>query len=170
MSGMSPTIGKTDGKYYIELSFAPSMSLVTIVRRFVSGFFDLVLDDPGLTAKLAVTVHELLENAVKFSRDGDAFIRVALSPEDPRTVEIETRNRASAEETGTLQTLFDEITAAASPMDFYVARMERSLDADRSQLGLARVLVEAGMELTYETKDELVYVYAKRPLHEAANA
>lgn len=151
--------------YYVELKFAPSMELVTIVRRFVSSFFEVTLKNPELNAKVAVTVHELLENAVKFSRLGDAYIRVQVGDGiSSNEVVIETLNSAESGELELLDQMFEEMRAAKTPMDFYLARMERSLDAPRSHLGLARVIVEAGMKLEYGLENDQVRIRASRPL------
>jgi hypothetical protein len=156
---------RTANNYYVELKFAPSMELVTIVRRFVSSFFEVTLKSAELNAKVAVTVHELLENAVKFSRFGDAFIRVQVGDGIvSNDVVIETLNAAESEEIELLEELFEELRTAKTPMDFYLARMERSLDAPRSHLGLARVAVEAEMKLEYGLENDQVRIRASRPL------
>jgi hypothetical protein len=154
-----------NGIYYMELGFAPSLPLVTIVRRFVGNFFELVLIRPAVAAQLAVTVHELLENACKFSSDGDAFIRVEVNKQvDSCSVRIETRNHAAEGDRHILGEIFSELRSAAEPMQFYMARMERALASSRSQLGLARVAVEADMLLDYEVRGEHVVVAASREL------
>src|SRR5690349_15739504 len=127
--------GKHDGHYYIELSFAPSIELISIVRRFVGNFFELALSSPETSARLAMAVHELLENAVKFSADGDSTIRVDMTPKPGVTeVLVSTRNRAKPEDIETLEDLFRMLQASGSPMGFYIKLMERSTQSERSQL------------------------------------
>lgn len=153
--------GTHDGHYYIELSFAPSIELISIVRRFVGSFFELALASPETSARLAMAVHELLENAVKFSSDGDSTIRVDMTPQPGMTeVLVSTRNKAKSDDIKTLEELFAMLHTASNPMDFYLRLMERSTQSDRSQLGIGRVCAEAGMHMSCECKDDTITVKA----------
>ena len=150
-----------DGRYYIELSFAPCIELISIVRRFVGTFFDIALDSAENSARLALAVHELLENAVKFSVDGDSTIRVDMTPRPGITeVLVSTRNRASASDITTLEEMFDMLKQSPNPMDFYLKLMERSTKSDQSQLGIGRVCAETGMQMTFDRADDTITVKA----------
>src|SRR5215217_7663315 len=65
---------KTDARF--ELAFSPNMRLIAVVRRFVSEFYNQVLSDPETTSRLTLASHELLENAVKYSFDGNTCIQI----------------------------------------------------------------------------------------------
>jgi hypothetical protein len=159
---VTPRLGQDNGTQYIEIAFAPSLKFVTIVRRFVAVFFETVFGRPIATAHVALTAHELLENAVKCSRDGEAFIRIAVSGSGPMELVIETRNCAAEGDIEMLRGLFAELDGAQSPMEFYISRMERALDAPRSHLGLARVSAEAGMMLSHHIDGTMVHVVARK--------
>jgi hypothetical protein len=153
--------GKHDGHYYIELSFAPSIELISIVRRFVGSFFELALASPETSARLAMAVHEMLENAVKFSSDGDSTIRVDMTPKPGATeVLVSTRNKARPDDIRTLEELFVMLKQATNPMDFYIKLMERSTRSERSQLGIGRVCAEAGMQMSCDRIDDTITVKA----------
>jgi hypothetical protein len=153
--------GKNEGHYYIELSFAPSIELISIVRRFVGHFFELALSSPETSARLAMAVHELLENAVKFSSDGDSTIRVDMTPKEGITeVLVSTRNRAKPEDVQTLEELFTMMRSSGSPMGFYIKLMERSTRSELSQLGIGRVCAEAGMQMSCVAIDDEITVKA----------
>jgi anti-sigma regulatory factor (Ser/Thr protein kinase) len=153
--------GETDGHYYIELSFAPSIELISIVRRFVGHFFELALASAETSARLAMAVHELLENAVKFSVDGDSSIRVDMTPQDGVTeVLVSTRNRATSEDIEALEDVFRMLEASGSPMAFYIKLMERSTRSELSQLGIGRVCAEAGMQMSVARVDDVITVKA----------
>jgi hypothetical protein len=165
-----PTHPGQPGRYHVELSFAPSLALVTIVRRFVITFFDLVLTSPTWSSKLAVTVHELLENACKFSTDRDSYVRIDVHKTPSFSeVTIETRNLASSDNCRTLEALFAEMAAIVDPMTFYLARMEHSLGSPQSQLGLARVRAEADMALSYRVEGDRVSIVATTRLTDEAS-
>jgi hypothetical protein len=147
---------------YLELGFSPNIDLVSIVRGFVMKFYERVLDDAELTSRVAVASHELLENAVKYSIDGDTKMRLEVSYDAERIfVQLEMRNRASREHIATLHRLFDEMSQK-TPQDFYLALMER---ASRSKvgscLGLGRILAEADMTLALKVTDDWVCVGAE---------
>lgn len=155
-------VEKNDQRAYFELRFAPSLSLVSIVRRFVSEFYESVLADAETTSRLAVATHELLENAVKFSSDGVSIIRIEYwsLPEHSR-IRISTTNRASVTHIEYLSTLFDEMTGAEDPLAYYVTLMKRTAKvAEGSRLGLGRIRAEADMDLSYEIDGDAVIVHA----------
>lgn len=72
---------------YFELDFKPNVQLVSVVRRCVTELYQRFLDDPDGTSRVALATHELLENAVEYSRDGETTIRIEVAQhETPRRV------------------------------------------------------------------------------------
>src|ERR1041384_1948588 len=97
---------------FCELSFEKRPELVSIVRRFVSDFYDRTLADPEATSRVALATHELLENAVKYSRDGRAKVRIQVTGVGDRVrVRIRTKNRAEAADAEHIQRAIDEMTS-----------------------------------------------------------
>src|SRR5580704_12744913 len=94
-----------------ELTFRPSIDLITIVRRFVADFYLKVTQDEDAASRLAVATHELLENAAKYSIDGAAELEVRVDP-DGGTVNVRMSNRAAPAQIQLLRARFDEIAAA----------------------------------------------------------
>src|SRR6478609_7914316 len=89
---------------FCELSFEKRPELVSIVRRFVTDFYDRTLGDPDAISRLALATHELLENAVKYSRDGRAKVRIEVSGQGGRVkVRIRTKNRGRPEDAEHIQ-------------------------------------------------------------------
>src|SRR5258705_13993296 len=85
----------SDPPAYLEMRFKPNVVLITVVRRFVSSFYQEVLGNRDAVSRLAVATHELLENAVKYSSNGETTISISVDRSgDERFVEIVTRNRA----------------------------------------------------------------------------
>jgi anti-sigma regulatory factor (Ser/Thr protein kinase) len=147
---------------FFELRFRPSVQLVSVVRRFVAEFYRRLLIDDELTDRLAVATHEMLENSVKYSSDGETRIRIDLSIEPPRDVTITIQNRASQAHIAALRDAVDSMHDAPSPFVFYQAKMaESARRLTGSGLGLARVRAECAMEVDYRIEGELVSLKAK---------
>src|SRR5262245_22649655 len=90
---------KSEGRALFEVFFRPNCELVSLVRRFVSEFYERILGDPDTVSRLALATHELLENAVKYSTDGATTLCISVDPKDgARFVSIRIRNRASVDD------------------------------------------------------------------------
>jgi anti-sigma regulatory factor (Ser/Thr protein kinase) len=134
---------------FCELSFQRKPELVSIVRRFVSEFYDRTLSDPDATSRVALATHELLENAVKYSRDGRAKVRIEVSGQGERVkVRIRTKNRGSPEDALHIKKTIDEMMSMDANV-YYLSLMRRNASrTDGSGLGLARIHAEAEMDMS----------------------
>ena len=157
---------------YCELSFSPNISLISTVRRFVGDFYEKVLGDPDVTSRLVVATHELLENAVRYSLDGQSSIRIGVGRvADHIHVVIDTRNKTAKEHRDELVKLLDEMRASGDRGSFYQALMKRSAKrTEGSGLGLGRIHAESEMDLTCELVDEVVRLRAEARFASKANA
>src|SRR5678809_476618 len=101
---------------YFELNFKPNVALVSVVRRFVTEFYQRFLSDPDGTSRVALATHELLENAVKYSKDGETTIRIEVENPDPKTqpkqVRIVVRNRADEANIVAIREILDGVAKA----------------------------------------------------------
>ena len=123
---------------YFELSFSPNVTLVGTVRRFVGDFYTRIIEDADVTSRLAVATHELLENAVRYSADGNTTVRVGVkrTPGEMR-ITIDTRNRAKAPNLEVLRGTLAEVVESTDHEQLYQAMMRRSAKrTDGSGLGL----------------------------------
>jgi anti-sigma regulatory factor (Ser/Thr protein kinase) len=142
---------------HFELSFSPNVALVSTVRRFVSEFYVQLLLDSEATSQLAVATHELLDNAVQYSSDGNTSIRIGMTAHGTTVrVVICTMNRATPSNIAAACKSLDELTKAESPDAHFQKLMRETATRDEgSGLGLARVRTEADMDLSYDvTGDE----------------
>ena len=135
------------------------------VRRFVADFYQRFLGDPDGTSRVALATHELLENAVKYSLDGETTIRIdVLDTGAPGTssVRLRLRNRAAAHHRAAIRAILDGVAAAGDRDAFYHQLIAASARVrDRSGLGLARICAEAEMTLTLdEQADDVVVIDA----------
>jgi hypothetical protein len=151
---------------YFELAFSPCLSLVSVVRRFVSEFYAEVLVDADMTSRLALATHELLENSSRYSSDGQTSVRIQVKRQDASTlISIVTKNRASEAHLAALRRALDELNAASDPRAHYQTLMRRTAKLpDVSGLGLGRVRVESEMQLRYDIEGDCVLLRAETRL------
>ncbi len=143
---------------YFQVSFRPNLKLIPTVRRFTEEFYERMLDDREMSAKLGLATHELLENAVAYATDGETEIRVELADDD---LIVRTWNRISPERLERLAQLFVEMNRS-DPEEYYQAMMHRTAHrAEGSGLGLARIRAEADMAVSYEVTTGRVCVQAR---------
>lgn len=144
------------------LSFRPNTALVSSVRRFVADIWESWLT-PELTSQVALASHELLENAVQYSSDGETEVHIEIEMlGNGQTVCIRTRNAASPENLDVLRAAFAELEAATDPDAYYQAMMRRTAKrTDGSGLGLARIRAETGLSMSLDIADNQVSISAR---------
>lgn len=152
------------GNLYLEMHFSPTIEIISLVRQFVSSFYERSLVDPETTSRVALATHELLENACKYSIDGETKIRIELGA-GRSTIRIRLTNRASQEHIASLQEQFAMMNQFPDPADYYrrmmVAAVRRN---DGSGLGLARLRAEADMVLAMEVDGDRLSIVADTTL------
>jgi anti-sigma regulatory factor (Ser/Thr protein kinase) len=147
----------------IHLTFRPTTTLITSTRRFAGDVLGSVLRDPDSTSRIALTIHELLENTLKYSTDGQALLHVSVGNEQGgrRHVEVTAKNRATPEQARDLGRRISALSEAPDPMALYVDLMRQSAQRSGSGLGLARIRVEGEMQLSCALEGDAVIVSAR---------
>jgi hypothetical protein len=148
-----------------ELRFRPSVELISLVRRFVADFYQRVLQDDDAASRLALTTHELLENAAKYSSDGEAMLCVTVD-RNAGTVLVRTTNRASSAQRDMLRACFDEIATAPDATVLYTQMLHRTAvqTSGSGGLGLARIWAESEMALNLIVEGDNVVIRAQGPI------
>lgn len=147
----------------MSLDFNPDVGLVSSTRRFVAELFSSMLVDPDATSRVALTVHELLENIVKYSTDGNGKLEVGIEDEAGRSIlQISASNRTTPERANELRRRISDLTELADPMETYVRMMRESVArGDGSELGLARIRVEGEMALGFSADGDRITITAR---------
>ena len=144
-----------------SLIFRPSVYLISLVRQFVENFYAKVIGDPNVVSRLALTTHELLENAAKYSADGSTSLYVEVDSKRG-SVLVRTANPASDAEIDSLKTWFAEISSGSAPA-LYAEMMRRSAVKKMGSggLGLARIWAEGEMEMELIIDGSTVQIVAR---------
>jgi two-component sensor histidine kinase len=143
----------------------PNVQVISSARRFAGDLLGTVLKDPDATSRVALAVHELLENTLKYSTDGLAELALLVVEEQDgkRSVEVRAKNRTTPEQAAELGRRIDQLGQATDLMGLYVTMMRESARREGSGLGLARIRVEGEMQLRLERDGDAVTVSATTP-------
>jgi hypothetical protein len=150
----------------LSVTFHPNAGLLTQTRAFVTSFCATFIDDPDTVFCVAMAVHELLENAIKYSLDGASQVQIELRSDRGRSgIAIRTDNRATSDAIGAVRDMIRRIHEADDPFDFYCRLVSASAGRDdHSGLGLARIRAEAGLELDSDVTGDQVSIFAHTPV------
>lgn len=150
----------------IELRLDASPSLVSVTRRFVEQALGNVLADEDLISRVAMTAHELLENAAKYARRAKAELLLVIAPDgEDHRLTVQLRNETSLPHIARLKTIFLELDGSEDPMSLYVDLMRRNAhSADTSGLGLARICAEGEMTLSLAVDGDTATIVAHTPV------
>ncbi len=149
----------------LKLALTVSPRMVSAVRRLVDTFAEGLGADTDLSARVALTAHELFENVAKYGVDRSGVLRLALvgDGERGRRLVIAVSNRARPAHVERLKVAFDEMNGGPDPTTFYFNLMMRDTKEGESGLGLARIRAEAEMALGLEVVGEEVSIIATSP-------
>jgi hypothetical protein len=136
-------------RHYFHLVFEKRPRLVPIMRAFIEGYTAEVVDDADLASRIALTVHELMENAMGYSSDeGSAKLEIEFwRDEGSQRVRVRSSNAASEANVKDVCSITDRLSQA----DVFAVYLEMFEEASRrqqgSKLGLARIAAEADMKI-----------------------
>jgi two-component sensor histidine kinase len=145
-----------------DLSIDPNVRFVSTVRRFVEASLERTVADPDTVFRVALTAHELLENAGKYCATGNVQLRFSVRLEGPKAViDLALCNETTAAHIARLGDTISAIAAAGDPFAYYQDLLrEPTRCRDEAGLGLARIAAEADMRLGLEVVGSTVAVTA----------
>jgi hypothetical protein len=146
----------------LDLALTVSPSMVSPTRRIIEAKLGPVLDDEDAIFRVAMTAHELLENAAKYASDGKARLEVSIKPRgDDAVVRVVVTNNATREHIEQLGTCYAEMNANHDAMAHYFSLMRMNARAGAlSRLGRARVRAEGEMDIEVDVQGETVKIVA----------
>ena len=149
-----------------DLCIDPNPRFVSVVRRFVEAALDRLVSDPEAVFRIAMSAHELMENAAKYSIGNKTLLRVSFKRRgDGATVSLYLSNETTPEHIDRLRVRVQAIASAADPFNHYHELMRQNARAlDESGLGLARIRAEGEMSLGLEVRGNTVALLADTQL------
>jgi hypothetical protein len=147
----------------IDLQCSPALEQVSAIRSFLKNYCGPLLKDADLVDRMAIAIHELLENASKYSARGWARLCVAVNQSDGSDPELSIKvfNIPAAEHVEGLRSIVAKVMRAADPQEAYQDVMAASVQrSEGSGLGLARIRAEAGMKLSLTFQEEYACIEA----------
>ena len=132
------------------------------IANWLIDFCQMAIEDLETTSRLHMAAHELVENVLKYGSSPEIGLEFELERGDTRSiVRLRTRNTAAPEQLLEVARRVSELKAAADPVAYY-DRLIRSTApiVGTSGLGLARIFVEANMDVEIELTDERVCIKA----------
>jgi two-component sensor histidine kinase len=148
-------------KFDLDIEIRPPF--ISPVRRFVEESMERLLQDPDSVFRVAMVVHELLENAAKYAIDGKAQLSVRVEPrgDGDWRASVRLKNETTEPHVARLRRLVDEMNASEDLFALYQTLMRRNTrGTGESGLGLVRIRAEAEMELGVEVVSERTVVIA----------
>lgn len=156
---------ETDGDYLVHVRLRPLWAYIDGMREFCAFFCETTFEREKLADRVRLVIHELLENAVKYSASEWNEIEVSIRTTGS-TYEIRVSNYPD-EASG--KWLLEELARLREmdPEAAYQAALVRAATAPagQSRLGLARIRFEGNVDLSAEqNEDGQICVTAKGEL------
>ena len=144
----------------------PLQRWINPTRTYIAEILRPILIDNDAVDRLAIAVHELLENCVKYSTSDQVRFEFEVTREgDEAIANIRTTNAALQSHLSALSQRIDAINAASDPIAHYDAVIRDSLLQGGSSLGLARIRAESGVLLSYRIQKDIVVVFGEMPVY-----
>jgi hypothetical protein len=139
-------------------------SAISIAQRVVDDLSGRLFGDQDIGWRLAMATHELLDNALRYGRDGTANLVLLIEQvQGGRTASVRVRSRADGEAVQELRRRVGRLGEAKDAWAFYIDAMRQTArETTGSGLGLARLSAEGEMTVSLaEEAPDFVSVLAE---------
>ncbi len=144
----------------------PLQRWINPTRCYIAEILQPIFADADAVDRLAIAVHELLENCVKYSVGDHVRFEFEVNREgDEAIANIRTTNSALLSHATNLSRRIDALNAARDPIAHYDEVIRDSLIRGGSSLGLARIRAESGILLSYQIQKDVVVVFGEMPVY-----
>ncbi|HQP33630.1 MAG TPA: ATP-binding protein [Polyangiaceae bacterium] len=157
---MPDAIQVNDEKRIVHIRLRPLWAYVDGIREFARFFCSTTFDE-GVADRAQLVIHEMLENAVKYSSRESDEVELAIRS-DGGSIDITVANQPTPDSLELLRSEFASLSERDAETA-YVEAMSRAtqLPSGVSRLGLARIRFEGRFELSLtEEKDGRIRVTA----------
>lgn len=146
---------------FLDLTLRPSIEILAPTRRFVLAAFEAQVGGVRETGRIALAAHELLENAARYSTDGEIRFRLEIEPTNgSQHVTLATWNLAAPTHLDDLQRYVAELRTT-EPSAYLQAQLRRfAASGVGAGLGLARIRADADMLLACDVEQFRAHVRA----------
>jgi len=148
--------------FQLRLDRPPSMRMIANSRLFIQELCDPVVGVDA-SSRVAMVVHELLENLTKYADSGPVRVDVEVQlHQNHHLVRITSANLASPEQLAELELILKDIATAPDPRGMYLNYITNSVERrEGSRLGLARIRAEGEMDIRYSLAGNEITIYAE---------
>lgn len=148
-----------------SLSFPPLHRWINPTRCYIADIMQAIVSDTDDVDRLAIAVHELLENCIKYSTCDQVRFEFEVNRDAGQAIaSIRTTNSALLSHITNLRRRIDALNAASDPIAHYDEVIRESLSHGGSSLGLARVRAESAVHLSYQIQGDVVVVFGEMHL------
>lgn len=144
-------------RHTVRLSLCPTWEHISEVRTFFISLCGALPEDRA--EAVGMTVHELLENAVRNGADGNATVTLSYDL-DADALEVTVENRALPEHRERLEEMKQMLEKHDDAQALFLELMRRSVGKAGSGLGLARIFYEGQLRVGIHLQGDTVRVVA----------
>lgn len=149
-------------KSLVQINFRHRWAYIASVRAFFANFLQEALSNEAQAEEITIAIHELLENALKYSDDDQFSIAIDLEHKNQSLV-VHVKNRTSQQQVAILEEILSFL-ASEDKDQVFKKMVQRSIKkgVNVSQLGLARVHCSAQGKLEIDFSENGVLTLSAR--------
>src|SRR4030042_2846604 len=156
------TLRRGDFPVQLLIRMSPPWVFIDEIRRFTESFCACACPGQDREARVALAVHELMQNAVPHAHGDEVELMLEVS-RAADAIAIRVTNRCSDEDFQELRDRIERMNGEPDALAHYVKMMRENPSSSRGGLGLARVRFEAQLDISVRREAGRGIVGAARP-------